>query len=463
MKKLSAVLVLVVIASMLLAACAPKAEAPAAEAPAAEAPAAEAPAAEAPAAEAPAAVDFTGQTLNFLTIQPHNVAAQNLATWFEEETGAKVNLIVVPYDNVIEKAVLDVTSGANEVDVVEYWYPGLGALVESNVLVNLDEWWKAKEVEYQFDDFFEDYRDLFSKIGDSRYGIPYDGDMHILYYNKDLFAKYNFTAPTTWDEYLNICKTITETEQAAGSDVYGCAIMGAKSPLILIGTFLNRFGYGGSFFDEAGNPTINSPENVLALQALMDQAVYALPSPSAVAFDEALGGWFTGKAAMVEFWTDLGSMTDAPDTSVIAGKWGAVALPTGSGPKATVVAPVNAGFGIGISTGSQKPELAQAFLEFVARPDIAKRYNTVVGGIDPVRKSTLNDPDFQAFYGPEIVSAIVAGHAGQLAPWPTSALWFKLQESLTDNLSLALTGEKTAQQALDDTQATWEQIIAENQ
>ena len=58
MRKLFALLSLLVVASMVLAACAPAvveapAEAPAAEAPAAEAPAAEAPAAEAPAAEAP--------------------------------------------------------------------------------------------------------------------------------------------------------------------------------------------------------------------------------------------------------------------------------------------------------------------------------------------------------------------------------------------------------------------------
>jgi len=55
-KKLFALLSLLVVSTMLFAACAPApaAEAPAAEAPAAEAPAAEAPAAEAPAAEAPA-------------------------------------------------------------------------------------------------------------------------------------------------------------------------------------------------------------------------------------------------------------------------------------------------------------------------------------------------------------------------------------------------------------------------
>ncbi|MCG2785933.1 MAG: ABC transporter substrate-binding protein [Anaerolineae bacterium] len=53
MRKLFALLSLLVVVSMVLAACAPAVEAPAAEAPAAEAPAAEAPAAEAPAAEAP--------------------------------------------------------------------------------------------------------------------------------------------------------------------------------------------------------------------------------------------------------------------------------------------------------------------------------------------------------------------------------------------------------------------------
>ena len=55
---------------------------------------------------------LAGQTLTFLTIQPHNVAAANLAKWFEEKTAAKVELVVVPYDNVTEKAVLDITSGA---------------------------------------------------------------------------------------------------------------------------------------------------------------------------------------------------------------------------------------------------------------------------------------------------------------------------------------------------------------
>jgi len=458
LKKLTYVLSLFVVLAMLLGACQPAAaptEAPKPQEPAAQEPKPEAAKpTEAPAK--PAEKSFAGQTLNFLTIQPHNVAAQNLATWFEEETGAKVELIVVPYDNVIEKAVLDVTSGANEIDVIEYWYPGLGTLVENNVLDNLDKWYIDNADWLKPDDFFPVYFDTFTKIGNSRYGIPYDGDMHLLWYYKPLLEKYKLQPPATWDDYLTVCKTITEGEKG---EAYGCAIMGAKSPLILIGTYLNRLGsFGGSFFDASGKPAINSPEAVAALQALVDEAKYALPTPSAVAFDESLGAWFTAKAAMVEFWTDLGGMTDDPASSKIVGQWGVVPLPKGPGAKGKTVASVNAGFGVGVSAGSKNKDLAYAFLDFAADPKITARYNTVVGGIDPVRKSTLDDPKFIEFVGPEVAEAITKAHANAVV-WPTDAKWFKLQEPLTDNLSLALTGEKTPQKALDDTQKVWEEIL----
>ncbi len=400
---------------------------------------------------------FAGKTLRFLTIQPHNVASKNLAAWFEEETGAEVELIVVPYDNVIEKAVLDVTSGANQIDVVEYWYPGLGTLVENDVLENLDKWYKQNDSSLNIQDYLPTFFDVYTKIGGSRYGIPYDGDMHLLWYYKPLLEKYGLKPPQTWDEYTMVAKTITEGE--AGNNVYGCAIMGAKIPLILIGTYLNRLGsFGGSFFDAAGNPAINSPEAVAALEALIEQAQYALPTPAAVAFDEALGGWFTGKVAMVEFWTDLGAMTNDPNSSEIVDQWGVVPLPKGPPPKGRVVASVNAGFALGVSTGSKNKDLAFAFLYFAARPDITERYNTVVGGIDPVRKSTLDDTKFIDFVSKEVADAITLANANAVT-WPTSALWFKLQEPLNDNLSLALTGDKTPQQALDDTQKAWKKII----
>jgi multiple sugar transport system substrate-binding protein len=473
LKKLSIVLSLIVVLGMLLTACqpapapteAPKEEAKPTEAPKEEVKPAEAPKEEVKPAEAPkeeakpadsSAKPLAGKTLKFLTIQPHNVAAQNLQKWFEEDTGAKVELIVVPYDNVVEKAVLDSTSGANEIDVIDYWYPGLGTLVENNVLENLDQWYKDNADFLKTDDFFPVYFDAFSLEKGSRWGIPYDGDMHLLWYYKDIFDKYKLTPPATWDEYLKDCKTITEGEKGAA---YGCAIMAKKVPLIIIGSYLNRLGaYGGAFFDDTGKPTINSPEAVAALKDMIEQGKYALPSPSATAFDEALGGWYTGKVGMVEFWTDMPGMTDDPKSSQIVGKWGVVPLPKGPGDKGKNVASVNAGFGIGVSANSKNKDVAMAFLKYIADPKTAIRYNTVVGGIDPVRKSTLTNPDYIKFASQVVVDAITKAHENAVV-WPHSAQWFKLQEPLTDNLSLALAGQKDPKQALDDTQKAWEDIL----
>ncbi len=399
---------------------------------------------------------FEGRSINFLTIQPHTVASKDLAKWFEEETGARVNVLVVPYANVTEKAVLDVTSGAGEYDVIEYWYPMLGSLAENGVLVPIDDWWNDNAEAMQVDDFIPVFSQTFTVVDGTRYGVPYDGDLHLLFYNTTLFDKYNLEPPTTWDEYLTACKTITEGE---GGAAYGCGIMGAKIPLILIGTFLNRLGgFGGAFFDEEGNPTINSPEAVAALEALVEQSPYALPEPAAVAFDELLGGWLTGKVGMAEFWTDLGQMTDNPEQSKIIGEWGVVPLPKGDGPKAQISAPNNAGFGVGVSSAAQDPELAYEFLKFVGRPDINVRANTIVGGLDPTRWSTLDNADYRAHVGDELADAVKAAHANAM-PWPTDAKWAELQEVLNENLSLALTGAKTPQKALDDTQAEWEALL----
>jgi multiple sugar transport system substrate-binding protein len=402
---------------------------------------------------------FDGREINFMAGQPHQVAGRELAKWFTEETGARVNVLVVPYPNMIEKATLDVTSGAGEYDVIQYWYPGLGSLVENGVLADVTDWWDSNADAFDVDDIVPAFKDTYTWYEGKRWGIPYDGDIHLMFYNTTLFEKYDVTPPTTWDEYLETCKKITEGE--AGSGTYGCGIMATKFPLILIGTFLNRIaGFGGAFFDEAGNPVVNSVENVAALEHLIAEMPYAIPDPKAVGFDEMLGPWLTGRVAMVEFWTDLGQMTDNPEQSTIIGEWGVAPMPV-QGAKGKVSAPMNAGWGVGMSTLTKDEEVSKAFLAFIMRPETNIRVNQIVGGLDPMRYSTYDDPIFRAHVTDALADATKAAVTNNAVPWPTDAKWWDMQEPLNENLALALNGDKTAKQALDDTQATWEAILAE--
>jgi sporulation protein YlmC with PRC-barrel domain len=43
-------------------------------------------------------VDYKGETLSLLLIQPHKISGEVLAKRFEEQTGAKLNVTIVPYD-----------------------------------------------------------------------------------------------------------------------------------------------------------------------------------------------------------------------------------------------------------------------------------------------------------------------------------------------------------------------------
>ena len=400
---------------------------------------------------------FEGRSINFLTVQPHAVASKELATLFKEETGGQVHVLVVPYANVTEKAMLDISSGAGEYDIIEIWYPMLGSLADIGALEDITDWWDANADEIAAEDFAPSISNPYTMWNDKRWAIPYDGDTHLLFYNTTLFEEYNLEPPVTWNDYLAACQTITEA--GVDDEIYGCAIMGAKVPLILISTFVNRLGgYGGDFFDNAGNPTINSSEAVAALEALIAQMPYALPDPTAVAFDEALGGWLTGKVGMVEFWTDLGQMTDNPEQSEIIGEWAAVPMPQGDGPNARTAPALNAGFAIGISTLAQDQELAFEFLKFAARPDINIKLNTIVGGLDPTRISTFDAPEYREHVTPELADAAKAALDGATA-WPTDPNWPEMQDILNENIAAAMIGEKTAQEALDDTQADWELIL----
>src|SRR4051812_33101997 len=118
---------LLVIVALLLAACPAPAAAPAAQAPAA-APAqpvtsavteTTATTATTGAAAAPAAGDFKGVEINVLTFTGPQIAEplQRRGKEFSDKTGAKVNVTVVPFADLYQKILGDVSTGTNAFDV----------------------------------------------------------------------------------------------------------------------------------------------------------------------------------------------------------------------------------------------------------------------------------------------------------------------------------------------------------
>ncbi len=402
------------------------------------------------------AVDLSGQKVTFLAITPHIVSANALASWFNEETGAVVQVVEVGYPDLLNQTLDDVSASAPQYDVFEIWYPTLGTLVEKGALTDLTGFIEQNRAVLQPDDFISALYDPYTLYKGKRWAIPYDGDTHVLFYRKSLLEKYGFSPPNTWDDYLEIAKTITDKESANG--IYGSAIMANRAPILIVSSFLNRLGgYGGQLLDSDGRPVVNSPEAVAALSAMVEQSAYALPTPLETDFDVARDAFLSGKVAMVEQWTDIGVMAEDPKQSIIQGDWGVVQMPMGSGDKARHAPALNAGFSLGISSKAPHSETAQAFLLFATRPETMARANLINGGVDPTRVSILTSKEYSQF-APQVSVAAQAA-LGNATAWPTVPQMPQLMEGLADNLVAALEGRKSPQQALDDTQTLWLEIL----
>src|SRR5699024_1920973 len=165
------------------------------------------------------------------------------------ETGVEVTITTVPYDEIASQLSLDQQSGANVYDVAAPWYVSLGDLAADGSIQPITELVESSE-NIDVDDFIPSIWEPYSHVNDEIYGLPFDGDIHALFYNTEILERNGFDEPpATWDEYAEQVQTITANESADG--VYGAAVFGQQSPVILGASFANRLaGFGGEFLNE---------------------------------------------------------------------------------------------------------------------------------------------------------------------------------------------------------------------
>jgi ABC-type glycerol-3-phosphate transport system substrate-binding protein len=395
-----------------------------------------------------------GVTLKVLVNTPHLATYNNvLAPRWEQQTGGKLVATAVPYDQLIAAQIADAQSGTGEYDIFDYFYYGLGSLVEADALVDITGW-IARHKELKTRDYLPSVYDPYTLFEGRRYGLPFDGCQHLVYYNSELLDRYDLQPPTTWDEYDAATKKIT---QAGGGEYYGAAVQGQPAALLLGCAFINRLvGYGGSLVSRSGRPTLTSDAALAAAEHLIDINQYALPTPLTTGFSTANNAYLNGQVAMIETWTGMAQRAADPALSKISDKWGAVAIPLG-GNNTTHRTPLNNGYGLGVSTASKHQAEALAFAAWAtSSEEVLVQATSPNSAIDPNRTSVLYSPAYKAAT-PTAFDLIRAGlDADPAVAWPKDAAGPQNLQQLCDQLALAISGEQTARTALRNAQAAWE-------
>ncbi|MBU6358968.1 MAG: extracellular solute-binding protein [Chloroflexi bacterium] len=286
----------------------------------------------------PAAKPFAGRTINVLTFSGPQIKEPltRRGKEFEALTGAKVNVVDVPFGDLYTKLLNDFASGTNSYDVGVFAPQWMGDYVAGGFLDALDDRIKNDKV-IEWEDIGPFFRDFSATYNGKIYTIPMDGDFQMVYYRTDIADQLGLKAPATWDEYIAFAKAVSAKGLKAenGKPVYGSCMAkkkGAQSYWMITSiasAFLQSQGTGsGGFFNPDDMKPLygNNDGFKKALEIYKETGKYAPADEINLDVGDTRGLWTAGQCALTIDWGDIGTLA-IEKGSKVNGKTGAVILP----------------------------------------------------------------------------------------------------------------------------------------
>lgn len=356
-----------------------------------------------------------------------NAANVASCTKFAEEWGRKtgntINLYQAPASTSEALALLrqQFAAKASDLDVImiDLVWPG----IIKDHLVDLKKYSKGAEA------------NLFSAIvanntvGGKLLAMPWYANVGLLYYRKDLLAKYGLKPPETWAELAETAKTVQESERAAGvKDFQGFVFQGKAYEGLTCNAleWVNSFG-GGAIIDAAGNITISNDKAAKALDTAASWIGTITPGGVLnYAEEESRGVFQRGEAMFMRNWAYAWALGQAAD-SPIKGKIGVMSLP--AGPAGKKVAALG-GWQLAVSKYSKNVDLAADLTMYLTSREVQKK-RAIEGSYNPTIVDLYNDKEVLAanpFMGnlPQILDGAVARPStvtGAKYPEVSNAFW----------------------------------------
>jgi multiple sugar transport system substrate-binding protein len=212
-------------------------------------------------------------------------------------------------------------------------------------------------------------------------------------------------------------------------------------------------------------PLIDSPAGQKALEATIEIAKTVPPGTANFGYPECESAFIEGDAPMVIQWSSTGKSAMDPSRSQIMNNVGAALLPgvkVGDNLVRRFTLPT--GWTAGIPKYSKNKEMALRALEILSRPEYALKIALNPGtAVDPWRISSFDAPEWEQLwpdnpgYGKQFIE--VQKKTVELAvpdlQIPGSDEYLKAADA---EISAAITGGKSVEQALADAAAEWNEI-----
>ena len=408
------------------------------------------------------------------------------------ETGATVRVDEIPFGELNDKVLAALATDTFIADVINIGSNLGGDLMGGGFMAPAPEWAQQRA---DWEGILPIFRSNQLSFGGVAYGMPWDGDVLMYYWRADAFEEYadEYQAATgqalepadSWSEYASIAKFFTETAWSAQGDAYGLVELPMRNNQGWNGFMTRAAGYAkaptdpGFFFDpETMNARINNPGFVRALEDWDAVIQYGPPGMLNFGWIENALSFVGGIAAQDIQWGDIGPMSKDPEASVVEGAVGYGIAPgadeywdpaagqwvAGSGPNKAPFLGFGGWFNLVPNTSNN---LAAAFdlASFLGSPEVLGEAAVTAGtGVNPGTTATL-EPSLWVNAGwPEAEAKAYTDAIRASLDHPNAVFDMRLpgfpeyKDALELAVSEALSGQASAQAALDKAAAEWEAI-----
>ncbi|SDJ35771.1 ABC transporter substrate-binding protein [Salimicrobium halophilum] len=366
----------------------------------------------------------------------------DIVTAFEEENpNIKVNTELAAYDDYFTKLQTRL-AGGNAPDVFELNYENFvqyaskGTLADLSGFIEEDDNFDPSQLNQEA---FKAYQ-----YDGKQYGMVESFSNVLTFYNKDLFDEAGVDYPTadwTWEDELAAAEKITNEENN---------VWGTYAPATMNEYFKIAAQNGGQLFDENGEPTVDTEENLEAMNYMVEKVTESgvTPSPAEMSGQAPADLFMNGQLGIVH--TGIWMFDAFKDASF---EWD-VALEAGNTQKAHHFF----ANGLAVSADTDKKEAAYKFARFMSASDQVAELRVENSWELP---AVNNDEVLQPYLEqtpPENREAVFNALDTLVLP-PVVENWSQINDVTNQEFEKALNGSKSTEDVIKTLQSEYENIL----
>ncbi|WP_449355135.1 ABC transporter substrate-binding protein [Virgibacillus natechei] len=287
------------------------------------------------------------------------------------------------------------------------------------------------------------------KFDGKQWAMPQYTDAGVFYYRTDIVEE----PPETWDELIT---QASELQGEEGTE-FGYLMQGAQYEGLITNAIEYIASYGGQVVDENNEVVVDSPETIQAIEKMQEIVGSDFVPENILNFMEieTENAWIEGNAVFARNWPYMMSSSNDEESSEVAGNVEMARLPAGDDGSAAALG----GWMTMINRYSEHPEEAWEFVKFISGPE-GQKISAIEGARPPTLEALYDDTEVQdvssLFANPEFREVLQTA-----VPRPVSPIYPEISDIMQIELSTALTGDQTAEEAATNMQEKIEAAMAE--